>query len=224
MKENAFVVLTATNEHQGYAQQIVDEMEESAKARGTGIAKRSPDYVANKMAEGKAVIALHQDGTWAGFCYIETWSHGKFVANSGLIVNPQFRNSGLAKRIKNAVFELSRTLYPEAKIFGLTTGLAVMKINSDLGYEPVTYSELTQDENFWKGCQSCINYDILTAKGRKNCLCTAMLWDPVEKQKEAQEKVQKITKKASLLERIENKLKRSMKNGALFLSTTLQGN
>lgn len=224
MKENAFVVLTATNEHQGYAQQIVDEMEESAKARGTGIAKRSPDYVANKMAEGKAVIALHQDGTWAGFCYIETWSHGKFVANSGLIVNPQFRNSGLAKRIKNAIFELSRNLYPDAKIFGLTTGLAVMKINSDLGYEPVTYSELTQDENFWKGCQSCINYDILMAKGRKNCLCTAMLWDPVEKQKEAQEKVQKITKKASLLERIENKLKRSMKNGALFLSTTLQGN
>jgi len=224
MKENAFVVFTATNDHQGYAQQIVDEMEESAKARGTGIAKRSPDYVANKMAEGKAVIALHEDGTWAGFCYIETWSHGKFVANSGLIVNPQFRNSGLAKRIKNAIFELSRKLYPEAKIFGLTTGLAVMKINSDLGYEPVTYSELTQDENFWKGCQSCINYDILMAKGRKNCLCTAMLWDPVEKQKEAQEKVQKITKKASLLERIENKLKRSMKNGALFLSTTLQGN
>ena len=199
MKENEFVVLTATKVHEGYAQQIVDEMEESAKARGTGIAKRSPDYVANKMAEGKAVIALHKDGTWAGFCYIETWSHGKFVANSGLIVNPQFRNSGLAKRIKHSIFELSRKMYPDAKIFGLTTGLAVMKINSELGYEPVTYSELTQDENFWKGCQSCVNYDILTAKGRKNCLCTAMLYDPVEKQKEAEQKVQKLTKKASLL-------------------------
>lgn len=224
MKENEFVVLTATKVHEGYAQQIVDEMEESAKARGTGIAKRSPDYVANKMAEGKAVIALHKDGTWAGFCYIETWSHGKFVANSGLIVNPQFRNSGLAKRIKHSIFELSRKMYPDAKIFGLTTGLAVMKINSELGYEPVTYSELTQDENFWKGCQSCVNYDILTAKGRKNCLCTAMLYDPVEKQKEAEQKVQKLTKKASLLERIEGKLKRSVRSGALFLSTTLQGN
>ncbi len=224
MKENEFVVLTATKAHQGYAQQIVDEMAESAKARGTGIARRSPEYVATKMEEGKAVIALHQDGTWAGFCYIETWSHGKFVANSGLIVNPVFRKSGLAKRIKNAVFELSRTLYPEAKIFGLTTGLAVMKINSDLGYEPVTYSELTQDENFWKGCQSCINYDILMSKERKNCLCTAMLWDPGEKQKEADAKFQEITKKASLLERIENRIRRSVKTGALFLSTTLQGN
>lgn len=224
MKENEFVVITATKGHEGYAQQIVDEMEESAKARGTGIAKRSPEYVANKMAEGKAVIALHQDGTWAGFCYIETWSHGKFVANSGLIVNPRFRNSGLAKRIKHSIFELSRKMFPEAKIFGLTTGLAVMKINSELGYEPVTYSELTQDENFWRGCQSCVNYDILTAKGRKNCLCTAMLYDPIEKQKEAEQKIQKLTKKASLLERIEGKLKRSVRSGALFLSTTLQGN
>ena len=228
MKENEFVVVTATKEHQKYSQQIVDEMEESAKARGTGIAKRSPDYVANKMAEGKAVIALHKDGTWAGFCYIETWSHGKFVANSGLIVNPQFRNAGLAKKIKTVIFALSRKNYPDAKVFGLTTGLAVMKINSELGYEPVTYSELTQDENFWKGCQSCINYDILMAKGRKNCLCTAMLWDPIEKQKEAERKVEKITKKASLLERLENKLKRSVKSvkgvTTLFLSSKLLGN
>ncbi|HNC39497.1 MAG TPA: GNAT family N-acetyltransferase, partial [Chitinophagaceae bacterium] len=63
-------------------------------------------------------------------------------------------------------------------IFGLTTGLAVMKINSDLGYEPVTYSELTQDEAFWAGCKSCVNYEILMSKDRKNCMCTAMLYDP----------------------------------------------
>ncbi len=81
---------------------------------------------------------------------------------------------------KEKVFALSRQKYPHAKIFGLTTGLAVMKINSDLGYEPVTYSELTNDEEFWKGCQSCVNYDILMSKGRKNCMCTAMLFDPVE--------------------------------------------
>lgn len=206
-----FDIIVASEKHADYATQICDEMTSSAKARGTGIAQRSPEYVANKMLEGKAIIALHKDGTWAGFVYIETWSHGDFVANSGLIVNPEFRKVGLAKAIKNAVFELSRTKYPNAKIFGLTTGLAVMKINSELGYEPVTYSELTQDEDFWKGCRSCVNYDILTSKERKNCMCTAMLWDPVDKQKQIDEKMKKITHKATLLERIENAIKNSVK-------------
>src|ERR1700754_1863977 len=173
-----FDIKVAAAQHADYAPQICVEMAESAKARGTGIAQRSPEYVANKMLEGKAVSALHKDGPWSGFCYIETWSHGDFVANSGLIVNPQFRKAGLAKAIKENIFKLSRTKYPNAKIFGLTTGLAVMKINSDLGYEPVTYSELTQDEAFWAGCKSCVNYEILMSKDRKNCMCTAMLFDP----------------------------------------------
>ena len=211
MKENEFVVIPATEIHSKFAEIICDEMAESAKARGTGIAKRTPEYVASKILEGKAVIALHQDGRWAGFCYIETWSHGQFVANSGLIVSPQFRNCGLAKHIKNVIFELSRKKYPDAKIFGLTTGLAVMKINSDLGYEPVTYSELTKDEEFWKGCQSCVNYDILMSKERKNCMCTAMLWDPNEKQKDVEDKMKKILHKATLLKRIEDKIRRSTK-------------
>ncbi|MDN3579804.1 GNAT family N-acetyltransferase [Mucilaginibacter flavus] len=203
-----FDIQVATAQHVDYATMICDEMAESAKARGTGIAQRSPEYVANKMLEGKAVIALHKDGTWAGFCYIETWSHGDFVANSGLIVNPNFRKVGLAKAIKHAIFQLSRKKYPEAKIFGLTTGLAVMRINSEIGYEPVTYSELTQDENFWAGCKSCVNYDILMSKGRKNCMCTAMLFDPAEKLKQDAEKMQRITHKATLLERIENAIKK----------------
>jgi hypothetical protein len=202
-----FDILVASAQHVDYAQEICIEMAESAKARGTGIAQRSPEYVANKMLEGKAVIALHKDGTWAGFCYIETWSHGDFVANSGLIVSPKFRKAGLAKAIKHKVFELSRTKYPDAKIFGLTTGLAVMKINSELGYEPVTYSELTQDEDFWKGCRSCVNYDILTMKERKNCMCTAMLFDPVEKAKDAEEKAKNMSRKATLFEKIENAIK-----------------
>ncbi|MFD1769371.1 GNAT family N-acetyltransferase [Sphingobacterium suaedae] len=216
-----FSIIPATSAHITYAETICDEMFESAKARGTGIARRKPEYVARKMEEGKAVIALHKDGRWAGFCYIETWSHGDYVANSGLIVNPEFRKVGLAKAIKKRVFELSREKYPNAKIFGLTTGLAVMKINSDLGYEPVTYSELTQDEEFWKGCQSCVNYDILVSKERKNCMCTAMLWDPVEKERELKEKIQRraeakerldrIVKKQSLLKRIEAKLWKSSK-------------
>ncbi|MFT3846232.1 MAG: GNAT family N-acetyltransferase [Lacibacter sp.] len=178
MENQEIIIRVAGSGDVHYAETITKEMEESAKARGTGIAKRSPEYVANKMNEGKAVIALLKDGTWVGFCYIETWSHGAFVANSGLIVSPPFRKSGVAKQIKRKIFELSRQLYPDSKIFGLTTGLAVMKINSDLGYEPVTYSELTQDEEFWAGCKSCVNYDILMSKGRKNCMCTAMLYDP----------------------------------------------
>jgi hypothetical protein len=132
------------------------------------------------MEQGKAVIAHTDDGTWVGFCYIEAWGHDQFVANSGLVVSPAFRKSGIAKQIKKRVFDLSRQKYPEAKIFGLTTGLAVMKINSDLGYEPVTYSELTDDDEFWAGCKSCVNYDILMSKERKNCMCTAMLYDPAD--------------------------------------------
>jgi hypothetical protein len=180
--DQKITVRVATPADKHYAETIVTEMAESAKARGTGIAKRSPSYIEKKMDEGKAVIAHTGDGTWVGFCYVEAWEHGKYVANSGLIVSPAFRKTGVATEIKRTVFQLSRQLFPDAKIFGLTTGLAVMKINSDLGYEPVTYSELTNDEEFWKGCQSCVNFDILTSKNRKNCLCTAMLYDPVEKE------------------------------------------
>lgn len=177
--EQNITVRVANSGDVHYAKTITDEMEASAKARGTGIAKRSPEYIANKMEEGKSVIAHLKDGTWVGFCYIETWE-GEYVANSGLIVAPPFRKSGVAKQIKRKIFNLSREKYPNAKIFGLTTGLAVMKINSELGYEPVTYSELTQDEKFWAGCKSCVNYDILMSKDRKNCMCTAMLYDPAD--------------------------------------------
>jgi len=172
-----FIVLLADEGHLSYAAQICNEMEASAKVRGTGIAKRSSTYIQQKMLEGKAVIALGPQNQWAGFCYIETWQSGEYVANSGLIISPLFRNMGLAKLIKKQVFTLSRSKYPNAKVFGLTTGLAVMKINTELGYRPVTYSELTTDEQFWNGCKSCINYSILTSKEFKNCLCTAMLYN-----------------------------------------------
>jgi hypothetical protein len=178
LDNNNIIVRLATSNDKQYAETITQEMEESAKARGTGIAKRTPEYVQRKMDEGKAVIALTRDGTWVGFCYIEEWDQKKFVANSGLIVSPPYRQSHVATEIKKKTFELSKEKYPEAKIFGLTTGLAVMKINSSLGYKPVTYSELTNDDEFWKGCRSCVNYDILMAKQRKNCICTAMLYDP----------------------------------------------
>ena len=178
MDTQNIIIRVATPEDKVYAKTITDEMESSAKARGTGIARRSPEYIAEKMEQGKAVIAVTTSGEWIGFCYIETWSHGEYVANSGLIVAPAFRKSGVAKSIKQKIFNLSREKYPDAKLFGLTTGLAVMKINSELGYEPVTYSELTKDEAFWAGCKSCVNYETLMSKDRQNCFCTAMLYDP----------------------------------------------
>lgn len=181
---NQFDIVVAAEKHIQYADEICAVIEDSAKKRGTGIAKRSPEYVAQKMREGKAVIALGKDGKFAGFCYIESWGHEqKYVANSGLIVAEEYRHLGLAMKIKKKAFELSREKYPNCKIFGLTTSLAVMKINSELGYRPVTFSELTDDESFWKGCQSCVNYDILTRTNRKHCLCTGMLYDSNEKSK-----------------------------------------
>jgi hypothetical protein len=189
---NNIIVREAILDDLHYAETITTEMAESAKARGTGIAKRSPDYIQKKIEEGKAVIAVTEDGTWVGFCYIEAWENSQYVANSGLIVSPPFRKSGVAREIKRKVFELSRKKYPDAKIFGLTTGLAVMKINSELGYEPVTYSELTSDDQFWKGCQSCVNYEILMSKNRTNCMCTGMLFDPVEHAQKQAEKVKTV--------------------------------
>jgi hypothetical protein len=201
MNDNNIIIRIAQGSDSIYAETITTCMEESAKARGTGIAKRSPQYIAHKMNEGKAVIALTVSNEWVGFCYIETWSHGAFVANSGLIVSPEYRKSGVAKSIKKKIFELSRELFPAAKIFGLTTGLAVMKINSELGYEPVTYNELTQDEEFWAGCKSCVNYDILISKERKNCMCTAMLYDPADHYEPAE--TQKFfEEKKSVMERL----------------------
>ena len=176
-------IQVAGPEHFPYAEAICGLIEEAAKARGTGIAKREPAYIRLKMEEGKAIIALC-GGEVAGFCYIETWSHGKYAVNSGLIVSPSFRKRGLAKRIKRRAFELSREKYPDAKLFGITTSLAVMKINSDLGYKPVTFSELTSDDVFWQGCQSCPNYDVLTRMERKMCLCTGMLYDPEKEERD----------------------------------------
>ncbi|MGE0589049.1 MAG: GNAT family N-acetyltransferase [Cyclobacteriaceae bacterium] len=215
MNDQNIIVRPATGDDIHYAETITNEMELSAQARGTGIAKRTPEYVSRKMEEGKAIIAVTKDGTWVGFCYIEEWDDKKFVANSGLIVSPPFRQTGVAKEIKTKIFDLSRKKYPQSKIFGLTTGLAVMKINSGLGYKPVTYSELTTDEEFWKGCRSCVNFDILTAKNRKNCICTAMLYDPAHEV--AKTEMPTITKVITPSGNLRKKRKREFKgNFKLF--------
>lgn len=187
----------ASGKHTVYAETICELIYQSALQRGTGIAKRSPEYIAGKLSEGKAVVAFDGE-TLAGFCYIESWSHNRFVANSGLIVNPEYRNTGLARQIKGKIFELSRKRYPNAKIFSITTGLAVMKLNSELGYQPVPFSELTDDDEFWKGCEGCTNYDILMRNNRKMCLCTGMLFDS-ERKRETQEKEKKSSAILKLL-------------------------
>ncbi|QEE51085.1 GNAT family N-acetyltransferase [Flavobacterium alkalisoli] len=191
-------IVIAHEEHYKFAEEICETINASAIQRGTGIARRTPEYVMKKMENRDAVVAT-VDGKFAGFCYIESWSHGKFVANSGLIVHPDYRALGLAKKIKERVFKYSQEKYPGAKIFGITTGLAVMKINSDLGYKPVPFSELTDDPSFWNGCRGCSNFDILERKEYKMCLCTGMLYDPAKKKTE-----EKYTFNKKVLLRLKN--------------------
>ncbi len=179
MAQNELTVEVASEKHLIYVDEILKTIEDAAKVRGTGIAKRKPEYVAQKIKEAKAVIAL-QGERFAGFSYIETWEHKQYVTTSGLIVHPDFRGMGLAKRIKDLTFSLARTRWPHAKIFSLTSGAAVMTMNTQLGYKPVTFAELTSDESFWKGCEGCINVDVLKRTDRKYCICTGMLFDPEE--------------------------------------------
>ncbi len=178
--EDDIIVRVANVSDAHYAKMISEETEASAIKRGTGISKRTPESIIQKMEQGKAVIAITASGQWVGFSYFEVWGNGEFVSNSGLIVNPTYRNQGVAAKIKNKVFQLARTSYPEAKIFSITTGLAIMKMNARLGFETVTYNEIAKDKAFWEGCRSCVNYSILQGKQCTNCLCTAMLFSPEE--------------------------------------------
>ena len=175
-------IVVANLSHIKYAEIICETIQVSAQQRGTGIALRTPEYITKKIGQGNAVIALQED-EFAGFCYIETWDNKEFVVNSGLIVHPNFRKQGLAKKIKKKILDYSKEKYPEAKIFGITTGLAVLKINYELGYQPVTFSELTSDQAFWDGCKTCSNYDVLKRTNKKMCLCTGMLYDPNHEKK-----------------------------------------
>lgn len=183
------VIRQATGEDSVYAVQISEEMFTSAIARGSGISRRTPASLIDKMKAGKAIIALTNDNQWVGFSYLEVWANGEFVSNSGMIVSPGFRGRGVAKAIKKEIFLLSRRSYPDAKIFSITTGLAIMQMNAKLGFLPVTYSEIPGEQAFWKGCQSCVNYAILEGKKCSNCLCTAMLYTPQKKTKIKTKKV-----------------------------------
>ena len=198
-------IYIANENHLKYVDTILSTIEAAAQVRGTGIAKRSPEYIKNKMLEGKAIIALAGD-EFAGFCYIESWGNKQYVANSGLIVVEKFRGQGLAKKIKEFSFDLSRKMFPNAKLFGLTSGAAVMRINTELGYVPVTFADLTDDEAFWKGCEGCVNFDVLQRTKRRYCICTAMLYDPANPHKLVLEKQKSGVSK--ILESLKNKFKK----------------
>jgi N-acetylglutamate synthase-like GNAT family acetyltransferase len=187
MENQMIFVRVATLNDIKYAEEICRETEASAIARGSGIAKRSPDAVARNMRDGKAVVAVTGNGQWVGFAYIQCWEEGKYISNSGLIVSPAFRKSGVARAIKDRIFKMSRRMYPDAKIFSITSGAAIMKMNTRLGFEPVTFQDITHDELFWEGCRSCVNYSILEGKKKCNCLCTAMLFDPAKPDQDAAE-------------------------------------
>jgi N-acetylglutamate synthase-like GNAT family acetyltransferase len=178
MEDERIIVRSAIPADVIFADQIISEMESSAIARGSGISKRSAASVIEKIDNGKAIVAVTENGEWVGFSYIETWDNEQFVSNSGLIVSPKYRNNGVASQIKTKIFELSRTRFPAAKVFSITSGLAIMKMNTKLGFEPVTYAQVAQEPRFWDSCKSCVNYDVLQSKNRCNCLCTAMLYDP----------------------------------------------
>ncbi len=193
-----FIVRSAGATDLRFVERIVEEIKKASEVKGAGIAIRTNEYISTKILEGKAVIALTESGSWAGFCYIESWGHNKFVANSGLIVADEYRGNGLAKAIKEKSMYISFQLFPGARLFGLTTNLAVMKINSNLGYKPVTFSELTTDEEFWKGCESCSYYDILVRTKRTHCLCTGMIKEP-EKTEDAK-KEEKIREEKIIIE------------------------
>lgn len=209
---NKVIVQVATSEHTKFVEEICELIEISAHQRGTGIAKRTPEYITKKIDEGKAIVAL-VDGQLGGFCYIESWGDKEYVANSGLIIKHEFRGEGLAKKVKRKAFEHSRKMFPKAKLFGLTTSLPVMKINSELGYYPATYEQLTKDQEFWNGCKSCVNYEILMSKNKTNCMCTAMLFDPGEKNK----KRWNFVKKSKIYERFMKIKKKRMTLKQLFV-------
>ncbi|MDB5118254.1 MAG: N-acetyltransferase [Mucilaginibacter sp.] len=180
MDEERIIVRSAIPADVIFADEIIQEMESSAIARGSGISKRSAASVIEKIDTGKAIVAVTEQGEWAGFSYVECWDEGKFVSNSGLIVSPKHRNQGVASAIKSQIFELSRSKYPGAMIFSITSGAAIMKMNTRFGFEPVTYAQIAREPRFWDSCKSCVNYELLQGTGRVNCLCTAMLFNPTK--------------------------------------------
>ena len=62
-------VVVASEKHLSYVTAINDAADPAARARGTGIASRTDEYIADKIRNGKAIIALDREEV-VGFCYI----------------------------------------------------------------------------------------------------------------------------------------------------------
>ncbi|MFH6988639.1 GNAT family N-acetyltransferase [Flavobacterium collinsii] len=172
-----FIIEKARCSHTYWIKEICEATLLAAKARGIGISECAPELLEAQMKKGDAVIAFTSDGRWAGFSFINSWENESYVSNSGLVVAPEFKHTELAKKIKIKIFELSREKYPNARIFSLTSDLSVVKMYHELGFKQVSSSELTSKEVFWKSCKSCVNCPVLMNRERKNCLCTAMIYD-----------------------------------------------
>ncbi len=67
IKAEDIEIVVASEKTVKYVDEILDTITRAAKVRGTGIAKRSPEYVKQKMLENKAVrrniATLRSDGT-----------------------------------------------------------------------------------------------------------------------------------------------------------------
>lgn len=176
MSGDTIIVRLAHAQDHGFVQNIITEIEKASKIKGTGICKRDPALIIQKITEGNAVIAVTRSGTWVGFCYIQAHDDGRFVSSCALVVSPCFRKLRVATRIKKHVLALAKNKYPAAKIFGLTTSPAVMQINKELQYEEVSYDAITQSDSFWQSCRSCENYHTLLTNEGKKCLCKAMMY------------------------------------------------
>ncbi len=173
----AITIEIGGDKHKKHAIKIAEMIERASEKKGTILAIRKPNYILDKIIKGKSILAL--DGEIiVGFCYFQNWENNEFIAHSGLIINENYLGRGLSKKIKKQIFNLSRQKFPKAKLFGLTTSAAVMKINYELGYQSVNYNQLTNDEDFWKGCKTCSNYQRLMQAKREKCKCTGMLMDP----------------------------------------------
>lgn len=164
-------VRIATGEDSHFAEDASRLIDDAAKSHD--IARRDPAMLQDKIGEGHAVVAV-DDRTLVGFAYFSTWEGGRFVSHSGLVVHPDYQGIGLGKRIKLKLFDASEALFPDAATMSLTTSSAVEKLNLSLGFEPVPLSELTDDPEFWKGCETCRNYAETKARGDQ-CCCSGML-------------------------------------------------
>jgi len=184
IEPHCYEVRRAAESDLQFVPSVASAIDDEVAAGAIGIARRSAADLASRIRTGEAIIALAAEATsdhapagadWAGFCYVAAWEEGRFVSTSGLIVAPQHRGRGLAKRLKERALELAAERYPGAIAFGLSTSSAVARINEELGFRAASYSALPADSAFWDGCRTCPLHADLVANERRTCHCRAVI-------------------------------------------------